>query len=320
MRVRIADVAVGLLLTVVVAFAAALAGGSAQGAQAGARVEGLIAFTRADGIYVMRPDGTGVRPLRRGPVASQASALDWSPDGSRLAFLARGEIWVMNADGSDPARLTGPFPSWTQQGHQRWMSPSWSPDGRRIAGSYAGTPKADRDVWVMNADGSDKHRLARTRSHGAAEGCQETAVDWSPTHLGFVVTCAVGWGFRDLALIDANARVRRLVETSPRGVAGGVVGDPHWSPDGRRIVFEPDNGGIWVMNASGRARAQVTSTGTHPAWSPDGRKFAFVRGDWGTDSSEIYVMDADGRGVRRLTHNRVADGLSLAWQAIPSAP
>ena len=58
---------------------------------------------------------------------------------------------------------------------------------------------------------------------------------------------------------------------------------------------------------------QVTR-GSQPTWSPDGRRIAFVRGKPDPDSWEIYVMNADGSGARKLTK-----GASPAWQPLASA-
>jgi TolB protein len=101
---------------------------------------------------------------------------------------------------------------------------------------------------------------------------------------------------------------------------GGWIGSgqPAWSPDGRRITFGQASR-IWLMDARGRSRAQLTSKSEDgsPDRSPDGRKIVFVRSLKPQDfaSSEICVMNADGTGVTRLTHNGVADG-SPAWQPI----
>jgi Tol biopolymer transport system component len=91
---------------------------------------------------------------------------DWSPDGSKIAYSSgdpgSGGTWVMNADGSNQHQLSGcvagdpqPCPAGDEFGV------AWSPDGTKIAFlrdlSLIGI--SDRPVFVMNADGSDQHRI-----------------------------------------------------------------------------------------------------------------------------------------------------------------
>ena len=66
------------------------------------------------------------------------------------------------------------------------------------------------------------------------------------------------------------------------------------------------SGEIWAMDADGRRAVELTAEGGSPAWSPDGTRVAFV------SASEISVMDADGSGVTRLTHDDEPDA-APAW-------
>ena len=303
-RLRIRAWLIAALVSLVALVAALLVGGARSATPA----PGLIAFGRGSGLYVMRTEGSGVRPLwSRGSVQDVA----WSPDGRRLAFVARNAIWVMDADGNDPVRITRPVRG--KFGYfVGFRSPSWSPDGRRLAYSFSSDIKADRDVWVMNADGGNKRRLARTTD------CAEVDVDWNPKGAQLVATCVFGWGTKDLRLMNADgSNVRTLL----RSVAPKGAGAPEWSPDGRRIVFAeawPNWWEISVMDVANRSLVQLTNAkvlSADPDWSPDGRRIAFMYGDGNPrnrPSPGIYVMNADGTGLRRLTHG--SWDRSPAWQ------
>jgi TolB protein len=290
--VRRSHLGVWFVVLVAVALVSALLVG---GAHSASRPSGLIAFARADGIYVMRADGSGMRAIRRGGAVTNARSLGWSPDGRKLAFGANAEIWVMNADGSGLVRLAS----------RGAGAPSWSPDGRRIAFTRG-------DIWVMNADGSNPQRLVRTPR------LNEIEVDWSPAGGRFVFTSLVGYVPSVHVMNADGSNVRDLTPDRFFPL------EPRWSPDGRRIAVTSWGNAsgseeIYVVNANSRKRVRLTwneVADRTPAWSPDGRKIAFVRSDVDYGSTdEIYVMDADGSGVRRLTHNQRAEA-SPAWQPV----
>lgn len=112
-------------------------------------------------IYVMNSDGTGIVRLTRNDAWNDRSP-HWSPDGSKIAFMSNRvggvmQIFVMNADGSDPRQLT-------TVGINLW--PQWSPDGTKI--SFASWRRTDgvpdNGLFMMNADGSGETRLTTSGS------------------------------------------------------------------------------------------------------------------------------------------------------------
>ena len=124
-----------------------IAGGSAPDWSPDGALIAFHMYTNADHVYVMNAaDGTNVRNLTAGRPGMHVDP-SWSPDGARIAYAGGGgpNIWVMNADGSDPVQLS------TGTGGDRL--PVWSRDGTQIAF------QRDASIWVMNADGSNQHSV-----------------------------------------------------------------------------------------------------------------------------------------------------------------
>jgi len=141
-----------------------------------------IAFSHADGfdaddlpineqIYVMDANGSNPHAITTGP-APKDQVPDWSPDGSKISFSAgypgSSGIWTINADGSNAHQLTGctasdPTPC---PGGDDWGT-AWSPDGRKIVflRDLTSLGIADRQVTVMNADGTGAHSISTPGLH-----------------------------------------------------------------------------------------------------------------------------------------------------------
>lgn len=117
-------------------------------------------------------------------------------------------------------------------------------------------------------------------------------------------------GRPDLFVMNANGRGRMRLTSTPVPER-----DPSWSPDGTGLTYaartapgEPFR--IFVARADGSGREQLTSqtagSDRAPVWSPDGTRIAFVS-DRDGGFPDLYLMNADGTGVRRLTTNALID-------------
>jgi len=237
-------------------------------------------------------------PQSVGPSA-QAVRVSPAVPASSIAFVSDrdgtvGDIYVMNADGSTPARLTNIPRSNTQ--------PSWSPDRRQIA--FTGTRRVgltelDINIYRMNADGSAQTQL----THNGFPNIGDQDPAWSPDGLRIAFTHTA----QGIHVINADGTGEVALAPTDFGR------DPSWSPDGLEIAFEGTASQIFVMNADGSAPRQLTSSSDfnrQPAWSPDGKQIAFSSGRDG--NAEIYVMNADGSAQTRLTDNPAFDG-SPSW-------
>jgi Tol biopolymer transport system component len=178
----------------------------------------------------------------------------------------------------------------------------------RIA--FSGGPPHAEDVFLINANGTG---LARVTSDPAAD----FDPTWSPDGTRIAYRHQPGDdSTTDIDVIEADGSAARDV-TRNDGVSDW---GPSWSPDGRRIAWNSDRGRPgtfrgYLMNPDG---SDVRPLGAdvwveYPAWSPDGTKLSFMgQTPEGTENYEIYLVRADGTGLRRLTDSPGPDGWP-AW-------
>jgi Tol biopolymer transport system component len=317
-------------LAVVVALAVSAAGlsvaaltfgGSEHPKRTAAAVsDGRIAFaglgeTTWD-IYTIEPDG-GHLTMLTNLTDQVADDPAWSPDGQRIAYVVResngaSDIWVINADGSGAYALTsGPGSSW---------GPTWSPDGSRLAYTHSASGQADQ-IWVVGADGSNP----RAFTHCDPPECvQDGSPAWSPdgSRIAFVRVSGAG------AIIPMSVFIWPVEDFGPKPEAIELDGatwasDLAWSPDAATLAFARSTPtgasfGLWRMNADGSDLGPIglRPAAQSPSWSSDGLQIAFMA-PVGPDRETLYLMDADGTGVRAIP-GLPKNATSPSWQPVLS--
>jgi dipeptidyl aminopeptidase/acylaminoacyl peptidase len=253
-------------------------------------------------LWMMNVDGTKNRALLTG------SGVEWSPDGTRIAYTARGEpsgsqIFVrwMDAEGavSQITRLT-----------QNPGNVQWSPDGKWLAFTML-VPK--RETWNIPMP------AAPTGAKWTEAPRIVTQLDYRQDGQGFDNP-----GDTHIFLVSADGG-------SPRQITSGTWdhGAPQWMPDGKTIVFTADRvadpeyrwrqSDIYSVDVATGTIKQLTRRNgpdQQPTPSPDGRYIAYTGYDSTRASykdSELYVMNADGSNPRQISGNLDRSPQGLMW-------
>ena len=263
-------------------------------------------------LWIMNADGSHNRMLSKGGSAA------WSPDGSRLAYLADGEprgaqifVRYMDAEGA------------TSQITRTMESPAdvrWSPDGKSLGFSmFVPAPRN----WRIDMPEAPKG------AHWTPAPRYETSLHFKQDRRGFMES-----GNRHLFVVSAEGGTPRQITNGNWSVGSrfdamdGAVGWD-WAPDGRTIVFDAFADSTGDMNyRSSNIHAVDVNTGamrrltpqngawSSPVVSPDGRKIAYRGYTQVNDSyhaSELYVMNADGSGANKLSADLDRDVGDVSW-------
>ena len=216
-----------------------------------------------------------------------------SPDGKRIVYEMQLEghlqLFVMNADGSQPVQITRD--PWDHD------SPAWSPDGSTIA--YTDERGGSEQIWTVKPDGSAPKQVTKP-------GHKYIHPSWDPAS-----TSLIYCDDDDVAPPKKNAS-SILVTNLATGatttvITGGTNTYPSISPDGTRIAYRhmvgDMNSEVYVAGRDGKHAVNVSNHIAFdgwPSWSPDGKWIAFAsnRGS----PYQIYVMSPDGGNVHLVAN------------------
>jgi Tol biopolymer transport system component len=302
------------IATAVALAAAATTASTAIGGHAAIRNGRIALWAGTSGypqVFTIRPSGKGLKQVthlqfQESQVPGVAKPT-WSPDGSTIAFESDYQhtpdhyvsVFTIRADGSHLTRLPISVGAYTG-------APAYSPDGTQISFDRDVGPAAptDHGIWIANADGSSPRRVT---TGIATSGAFDTNSRWSPDGKWLVFTRVMNDDRSAIFKVRIDGTALKQL-TAWRLSADNAS----WSPDGSKLLFntyhEPQprkDANVFTMRPDGTHVVALThlkhgdGQAYAGSWSPDGKWIVFHK-DAVVD--ELFIMDARGHHVRRLTH------------------
>ena len=216
---------------------------------------------------------------------------------TRIAYvmksLGRYELQVADADGANPQTALA--------SREPIISPTWSPDGGRIA--YVSFEAKKPVVYVHDLTTARRHVVANFKGSNSAPA-------WAPDGKRLAVVLTKD-GNSQIYLVNADGSSPTRLTSS-----GTIDTEPQFSPDGQYVYFTSDRGGspqIYRVGTSGGSPERVTFNGSYnvtPRLSPDGKSMAYIAREGGR--FQLAVMDLASKQTQVLTDSSKDESPSYA--------
>jgi tricorn protease len=232
---------------------------------------------RASEVAITRRGASAGPAIEHVRMNDQIQELQLSPDGKKVAFVVRGEVFAASAtDGGDAARVT------TSSADESQIA--WSPDSRRL-------------VYVSDRDGATHLFLYDFTTNTETQLTRDAADDSKPQFSPDGKWLAFQRDAKELRVLDVNTKQERVVATAPLERQPFISDRPFvWSPDSRWLAYMPvaEFRNVFVAPVAGGAARPVSflanANSNTVSWSPDGTYILFDTGQR-TESNQLARVD-----------------------------
>jgi dipeptidyl aminopeptidase/acylaminoacyl peptidase len=261
-----------------------------------------------------------------------------SPDGAHVAWVqstaaATSTQTYISATSGNARAVMVKIPITVER---TYFDPVWSPDSKSLAVFSSAGEKEQRQLWMVNADGSGPKEITNLNGYAARprwshDGKQiaflyiQGAGGGGPLMAAPATTGVIDTAIHNQRIAVLNVDTGALRQLSPENLH---IYDYDWSPDDKMFVATaapgPGDNNWWIAQIYTIDIAKGNATSIYkpslqvavPRWSPDGESIAFIEGlmsDEGFHGGDLFTITADGGEVVNRTQGRKASVNSFFW-------